>query len=105
MFYQNFDDSITNKYGVVIDRWPLEKFCSPSDLKSRNEVNVLFNSWSSGTTFFRRLTSREWEEWKEKRFASAVAPGGGEDSPAQENTSNPEEGMFGYSFVMLTLMF
>lgn len=80
MNYQNFDDSITAKLGVVIEGWPLNKFCSPSDVKSRNEVSVLFNAWSSGTARFRRLTTEEWREWEECRFTSALAGTTGEDA-------------------------
>lgn len=72
MNYANFGDSITRKYGVVIEHWPLPTFCSPSDIKTRNEVSVLFNAWSSGTARFRRLSNEEWEAWEAESFQSAL---------------------------------
>src|SRR5262249_43921592 len=73
MFYRNFEDSITDKYGVVVENWPLKMFCSPSDVKSRNEVQVLYRAWESGTARFRRMSSTEWAEWQENRFRNAMA--------------------------------
>jgi hypothetical protein len=50
MYYTNFDRSITDKYHIIIEGWPLEKFCSPSEIVSRNEVSVLMASFESGTS-------------------------------------------------------
>jgi hypothetical protein len=72
MFYQNFDDNITTKYGVVLRNWPLQKFCSPSDIGSRNEVRVLYQAWESGTTYFQKMTEEEYNEWDKARFQNAV---------------------------------
>jgi hypothetical protein len=68
MYYVNFDDNITAKYGVVIENWPLPKFCAPGDVSSRNELRVLFHSWQSNTTRFRKLTPEEFEKWKANHF-------------------------------------
>jgi hypothetical protein len=68
MYYQNFDDNITAKYGVVIDGWPLEKFCSPSDITSGTKVLVLCQSWESGATRFCKLTPTELANWENKWF-------------------------------------
>jgi len=64
MYYKNFDHNITEKYGVV---------CSPADLNSRNEVEILYNAWKTGTTTFQRLTEEEWESWRNARFQGALA--------------------------------
>ena len=72
MNYQNFKDGITDKFGVVLENWPLKTFCSPSDIKSRNEVKVLFHAWDSGATRFRKMPVAEWKEWQEKRFQQAL---------------------------------
>jgi hypothetical protein len=72
MNYQNFEDGITDKFGVVLENWPLKTFCSPSDIKSRNEVKVLFHAWDSGATRFRKMPVAEWKEWQEKQFQQAL---------------------------------
>jgi hypothetical protein len=68
MYYQNFDENITAKLGIIIENWPLSKFCSPSDIGSCNELKILFQAWQSGATCFRQLSDDEWEEWEEQRF-------------------------------------
>lgn len=72
MYYGSFDTTITAKYGVVCERWPLPKFVSPADLKTRNEVEILFHAWSTNTTTFRRLTTTELDEWQQQRFQDAL---------------------------------
>ena len=56
MYYTNFDRAITEKYQVVLEGWPLEKFCSPSEIASWNEVSVLMTSFESGANRFRKLS-------------------------------------------------
>jgi hypothetical protein len=68
MYYTNFDHAITEKYHVVLEGWPLERFCSPSDIQSRTEISVLMKSLESGATRFRKLSTTEFEDWSEKRF-------------------------------------
>jgi len=89
MYYKNFDDNITAKYGVVCKGWPLAKFCSPADIGSRNEVEILYNAWKTDTTTFQRLTSDEWASWNDARFRNALEEMGngatvsdGTDEPA-----------------------
>jgi hypothetical protein len=72
MFYQNFDNNITAKWGVVLKNWPLPILCSPSDIGSRNEVRLLYQAWESGTTYFQRLTEDEFNEWENNRFNDAL---------------------------------
>jgi hypothetical protein len=72
MYYSNFDDSITSKWRVICEGWPLNKFCSPADLTTRTEVELLFNSWKNGTTRFRRLSDGEFENWENRRFQAAL---------------------------------
>jgi hypothetical protein len=66
MYYTNFDRAITEKYQVILEGWPLEKFCSPSDIASRNEVSVLMTSFESGATRFRKLSLTEFEKWSSR---------------------------------------
>ncbi|KAL4259839.1 hypothetical protein AB1N83_008624 [Pleurotus pulmonarius] len=68
MYYSNFDENITAKYGVKVIGWPLDKFCSPSDLTSRVEVLLLFRAWESGTARFYKMTTQELEDWDQARF-------------------------------------
>lgn len=72
MYYGSFNINITAKYGVICKRWPLPNFVSPADLKTRNEVEILFHAWSTNTTTFRRLTNAELDEWQEQRFQEAL---------------------------------
>ncbi|KAG1766623.1 hypothetical protein EV702DRAFT_1204089 [Suillus placidus] len=73
MYYQNFDTNITAWYHIIIENWPLEKFCAPGDISSRNELSVLYCAWDSDATRFRRLTDTEFELWEEDRFQAALA--------------------------------
>lgn len=72
MHYTNFDTNITEQLGIVVEKWPLKKFTSPAHIHSKNEVEILFRSWKSGTSYFRRLSSAEWDEWKAKRFQTML---------------------------------
>jgi hypothetical protein len=78
MYYQNFDTNITAKYAVVIKNWPLSKFCSPGDVGSLNELEILYNAFQSGATYFQHLTDDEFREW----MASRVS----QDSQQENNT-------------------
>jgi hypothetical protein len=72
MYYQNFDGRITRAHRVVLEGWPLPKFSSPSDIGSLTEVRLLYESWKSGTTRFRRLTDAEWKVWLDKDLEGRV---------------------------------
>lgn len=86
MYYTNFNHAITEKYHVVLEGWPLERFCSPSDIPSRTEISVLMTSLESGATRFRKLSTAEFEEWSEKRF-NAIADS--TTGPGPTTTSSP----------------
>ncbi|KAI0083030.1 hypothetical protein BDY19DRAFT_864865, partial [Irpex rosettiformis] len=63
MFYQDFEQHITLKYGIICVNWPLPDFASPCRINSRVELNTLFHAWESGATYFRRLSPDELTEW------------------------------------------
>ncbi|KAI0689913.1 hypothetical protein BC835DRAFT_1418140 [Cytidiella melzeri] len=67
MFYSDFYHHITEKYGIIIENWPLPVFTSPGSIGSRIELNTLFNAWESGATRFRRLTPAELIEWERQQ--------------------------------------
>jgi hypothetical protein len=91
MYYMNFNDKITAKYRMVCNGWPLPKFCSPSDLCSHNEVEVLYHAWKSDTASFRRLSDEEWEKWDQARFQEALSlmANGKENDGSEGVGSNP----------------
>ncbi|KAI0640726.1 hypothetical protein C8Q79DRAFT_930384 [Trametes meyenii] len=76
MFYVGFGDHITDKFGVVIDNWPLPRFTSPSNLRTRIELTTLINSWETGVTRFRKLTRGEWDRWQVQKNAPEGSPEG-----------------------------
>jgi hypothetical protein len=88
MYYTNFDRAITEKYQVILEGWPLEKFCSPSEIASRNEVSVLMTSFESGATRFRKLSSTEFEKWSERRSYVADESTAGLTGPNATPTSS-----------------
>lgn len=73
MIYANFDSSISEKFGIVVDNWPLPTFGPPSRVESRTDLETLFHCWSSGATRFRRLTATEFQEYKQKRALERAA--------------------------------
>lgn len=72
MYYTNFDEHITTNWRIICVAWPLQNFCSPADLKSRNEVQVLYNAWKSGVTRFEQLSVEAFEKWEEARFHAVL---------------------------------
>lgn len=72
MYYHNFDHHITAKYRIVIENWPLTKFCCPGDINSRTEISVLKSAWDSGATRFNKLSDTEFEKWEEECFQAAL---------------------------------
>ena len=73
MQYDRFDDLITQKHGIIVKNWPLKRFCNPSAVATRIELDVLFNSWESGATRFQKLSRDEMRAWEKERFSSRVA--------------------------------
>ncbi|KAI0652681.1 hypothetical protein C8Q79DRAFT_1005850 [Trametes meyenii] len=88
MFYVGFADHITDKFGVVIDNWPLPRFSSPSNLRTRIELTTLVNSWETGVTRFRKLTRREWDRWQAQKNDPDGTPEGADFIRAVSLASN-----------------
>lgn len=89
IMYTNFDKHITDKYGIVCENWPLERFCAPADLYSRAELQVLYQAWDSDTTTFRRLSPAELEAWKAERFDALCAQSQEVEEDGEDSASSP----------------
>ena len=76
MFYQNFEHHITHMYRLTIEGWLLGKLCSPSSIISFAELEVLHNSWVTGTTRFRKLSNEEWTKFLRGTEHSGSIEGG-----------------------------
>jgi hypothetical protein len=72
MAYERFDETITQEHCVIVKNWPLEVFCNPSDVPTRTELEILYNAWRTGTTYFQKLTREEMNIWEEARFTSRI---------------------------------
>ncbi|KAG6871969.1 hypothetical protein C0995_014427 [Termitomyces sp. Mi166 len=81
MTYLGFEDRFTVPYGVLIEKWPLSRFCSPSEL-TRAEVNVLLGAWISSTTYFCKMSTDEWEKWREEHVQRLTALAKGSAGPS-----------------------
>ncbi|RDX49543.1 hypothetical protein OH76DRAFT_1313956, partial [Lentinus brumalis] len=62
MFYVNFEEHITMRYGIIVKNWPLKRFAAPGSL-SRIELEVLLHAFKNKTTTFRELDDEEWVDW------------------------------------------
>ena len=91
MAYDRFDELITAKYRVVVKNWLLKKFCNPSSVTSHIELELLFNAWQSGATYFQKLTDEEMEAWESDQFSSRMAlmPPPSEPIPALASQPTP----------------
>jgi hypothetical protein len=107
MYYTNFDDNITAKWRVILEGWPLQKFCSPADLSTRNEVQLLLHAWQNGTAHFRRLSEEEWEAWEAARFQAALDEMAGEEDEdylaelTERDNNNPDGPVAGPTCTMV----
>ncbi|KAG6895203.1 hypothetical protein C0992_002603 [Termitomyces sp. T32_za158] len=75
MTYVGFEDRFTVPYGMLIEKWPLSRFCAPSEL-TRAEVDVFLGTWTSGMTHFRKMPDQEWEKWHEEHLAALADTSG-----------------------------
>ena len=93
MAYDRFDDLITVQHHVVVKDWPLKTFCNPSAITSRADLELLYNAWKSGRTYFQRLTHEEMEAWENNRISSCMefVPPPAELIPALASPQPPAE--------------
>lgn len=90
MYYSNFDKHVTEKYGILMKGWPLPKFCNPSEVGSKVELEVLFNAWETGQAYFERLSQSDWDAWCEARFQASLAITTGPDNVTQPATEQED---------------
>ncbi|KAG2074847.1 hypothetical protein BDR04DRAFT_976639, partial [Suillus decipiens] len=72
MYYQNFNTYITAKFRIIIENWPLQKFCCLGDISSHSELTVLSLAWELNATHFCKLTDSKLNEWSNQRFQAAM---------------------------------
>lgn len=72
MYYSSFKTSITDRYGIIIEGWPLEKFVCPSSINCKVSIEILHTAWANGTARFRRLTPEELRVRYEARHVGLV---------------------------------
>lgn len=72
MNYPNFKSAITEKHGIVIYSWPLEKFALPSDIGCRVQLETLLYAWQSGVTYFKKLSDVEQTANREQDCAARL---------------------------------
>ena len=99
--YLNFDDMITNKFGIIVRNWPLKDFKCPGKINSLPDLQVLYHAWHNDVTTFYKMTPVELDEWRKQRylpvqpvlpaFAPASAPIPAVPVPASPMTSTPGE--------------
>ncbi len=68
MVYLDFTGSITDKHGITIENWPLPVLTAPCKVQCKKDLEVLYNSWFSGATYFRRFSQEEFDQWKAARL-------------------------------------
>ncbi|KAI0749270.1 hypothetical protein C8Q80DRAFT_1269174 [Daedaleopsis nitida] len=99
MYYNGFRDKVTRRFGLVIANWPLSQFCAPSNIKSTTELELLYNSWSTGHTSFRKLTATEFSAWlaQNPKGASQNRDDGEDDKDDVSTAARPVVNVVGAS--------
>lgn len=73
MHYSTFETSIADKYGVIVENWPLDKFAAPGKFGTLVELRALYNAWKSGATRFRKLSREEFDARQRSLVERALA--------------------------------
>ncbi len=93
MFYINFEDHITLKYGIIIKNWPIKRFLAPGKL-SRVELEVLLNAFQNGSAGFIQLNDEDWTAWRDsyrEGRATAFIRGGASFAPTPDDDDDDNE--------------
>ncbi|CDO75777.1 hypothetical protein BN946_scf184365.g3 [Trametes cinnabarina] len=86
MKYSKFH-RITEEFGIIVENWPLTRFCAPGDISSRTELEVLLHAWKTDSARFRCLSDDEWEEWRLRQVSVLPQPPG--STAVEETTTSP----------------
>ncbi|KAJ3715188.1 hypothetical protein C8R42DRAFT_726119 [Lentinula raphanica] len=95
MYYVNFEQHITRHYKISVKNWPLKEFKSPGSINTHADLTVLLNAWTSGTTYFYKMTNQEYEDWAASGGGSvdvhevAQVAGVVESGDLAENSASP----------------
>ncbi|KAJ3754645.1 hypothetical protein EV360DRAFT_86638 [Lentinula raphanica] len=95
MYYVNFEQHITRHYKISVKNWPLKEFKSPGSINTHADLTVLLNAWTSGTTYFHKMTNQEYEDWAASGGGSvdvhevAQVAGVVESGALAENSASP----------------
>ncbi len=82
MYYVNFEDHITAKFGIVLENWPIQKFAAPGSFSSLPVLNVIQSAFEKDLTRFRSMDDGEWEAWMEAHRAGTAGPAVTAQAPA-----------------------
>ncbi|KIY44309.1 hypothetical protein FISHEDRAFT_77504 [Fistulina hepatica ATCC 64428] len=74
-------------YSVVVERWPLARFCGPHDINDKVQLNILYRALETGTTSFRRLTPSEKIEWEQGLIHSVTHADVGTAAPTTNDAA------------------
>ena len=74
MYYVNFDQHITFKFGVVLENWPVQKFQAPGNFSSIPIISLIYSAFESGAARFRSLSDEEWQVWRQEFLAGKSVP-------------------------------
>lgn len=72
MNYEAYETAIADKFGVIIEHWPLETFAAPGKFCTLVELRTLHNAWASGATRFRKLSDEEFKARKQRSLAQVL---------------------------------
>ncbi|KAJ3841380.1 hypothetical protein F5878DRAFT_669753 [Lentinula raphanica] len=79
----------------LMKNWPLKEFKSPGSINTHADLTVLLNAWTSGTTYFHKMTTQEYEDWAASGCGSVDAheveevAGVAEDGAIAESSVSP----------------
>ncbi|PPR04389.1 hypothetical protein CVT24_013218 [Panaeolus cyanescens] len=90
MTYVNFASRMTLTHRIIVEGWPLSKFCNPSEIGSRADLELLYQSLQNNTTRFKRLDDGEYEEFCLTYQQTLPSDGADSGDMMQADTTSPD---------------